>query len=88
MDQATDMSRSTRELTYGEKAVGLTFNPSNNPEVDACKRIFAAAIDQMNDLRDAARATGNFEVQRMASTAITEAQGAQMWAVKAITWKF
>jgi len=27
------------------------------------------------------------EVKRLASIAITEAQGAQMWAVKAITWK-
>jgi len=30
----------------------------------------------------------NAEVKRMASVAITEAQTAQMWAVKAITWKF
>ena len=27
------------------------------------------------------------EVKRLCSVAITEAQGAQMWAVKAITWK-
>jgi hypothetical protein len=26
------------------------------------------------------------EVKRMASVAITEAQTAQMWAIKAITW--
>jgi hypothetical protein len=73
-----------REFTYGEKAVGLTFNPSNNPEVDFCKRTFAEAIDQMNHLR---HSTDNPEVKRMASVAITEAQTAQMWAVKAITWR-
>jgi hypothetical protein len=73
-----------RELTFGEKAVGLTFNPSNNPEVDACKRGFAAVIDQMNELR---RTCGNMEVARMAAIAITDAQTAQMWAVKAITWR-
>jgi hypothetical protein len=73
-----------RELTFGERAVGLTFNPSNSPEVDACKRGFAAVIDQMNDLRGA---SDNADVKRMASVAITEAQTAQMWAVKAITWR-
>jgi hypothetical protein len=74
----------TQELTFGEKAVGLTFNPSNNTEVDFCKRVFAEAIDQMNHLRES---SDNADVKHMASVAITEAQTAQMWAVKAITWK-
>lgn len=73
-----------RELTFGEKAVGLTFNPSSLPAVDDAKRGFAAVIDQMNDLRNA---SDNPDVKRMASVAITEAQTAQMWAVKAITWR-
>lgn len=72
------------ELTYGEKAVGITFNPSNNDSVSACKAGFAILINMMNDLRNT---TDNQEVKRMASIAITEAQTAQMWAVKAITWK-
>ena len=74
-----------REMSYGEQAVGLTFNPSNSHEVDKCKQEFAAVIDRMNYLRNL---TDNAEVKRMASIAITEAQTAQMWAVKAITWKF
>lgn len=74
-----------REMTYGEQAVGLTFNPSNDDAVAKCKAEFAAVIDRMNDLRNS---TSNYEVTRMASIAITEAQTAQMWAVKAITWKF
>jgi hypothetical protein len=80
MDEATDQ----RSLTYGEKAVGITFNPSANPDVDGIKRTFAQAINIMNDLRTAA---GQGEKGRMLSIAITEAQTAQMWAVKAITWK-
>jgi hypothetical protein len=52
--------------------------------VSKCKQIFADAIDQMNELR---KTTESSEVVRMASVAITEAQTAQMWAVKAITWK-
>lgn len=74
-----------REMTFGEKAVGLTFNPGNSLEVDACKREFAAVIDRLHDLRESSQ---NQEVKRMASVAITDAQSAQMWAVKAITWKF
>jgi phosphoribosylcarboxyaminoimidazole (NCAIR) mutase len=38
----------------------------------------------MNELRTT---TQSPEVVRMACVAITEAQTAQMWAVKAITWK-
>jgi hypothetical protein len=71
-------------LTFGEKAVGLSFNPSNDDAVANCKKEFAKVIDRMNDLRNT---TDNNEVKRMASVAITEAQTAQMWAVKAITWK-
>ena len=70
--------------TYGEKAVELTFHPHNNDDVHKCKRAFASIIDNMNHLREI---TKNAEVKRMASIAITEAQTAQMWAVKAITWR-
>lgn len=73
-----------RELTFGEKAVGLSFNPSGSGAVEACKIGFATLIDEMNDLRSA---TESGEQKRLASVAITELQGAQMWAVKAITWK-
>lgn len=72
-----------RELSFGEKAVGLNFNPGQSHEVHKCKKEFADVIDRMNYLRLHSHDT---EVQRMASIAITEAQTAQMWAVKAITW--
>ncbi|MCE6992088.1 hypothetical protein [Dyadobacter sp. CY323] len=70
--------------TFGQKAVGLTFNPSGDDAVGKAKQTFADAIDQLNDLRTS---TNSPEVKRMCSVAITEAQTAQMWAVKAITWK-
>lgn len=71
-------------MTFGEKAVGLSFNPSGDSEVDAIKRLYAEIIDKMAALRENA---GGREQGRLASIAITEAQGAQMWAVKALTWK-
>jgi hypothetical protein len=72
-------------MTFGEKAVGLSFNPSGDSEVDKCKRGFAALIDQMDELRrEAGHDPGK---ARLAAIAITEMQGAQMFAVKALTWK-
>ena len=69
--------------TFGQRAVGASFNPSNNSQVDSIKEKFAGIIDELNDLRGPADA----EVARMLSVAITEAQTAQMWAVKAVTWR-
>jgi hypothetical protein len=78
---------SPRELTFGEKAVGLTFNPSNDPRVQEVKEAFARAIDLCNDFRNVGGTDKPIDANRMASIAITEAQTAQMWAVKALTWK-
>lgn len=74
----------TPELTYGQKAVGAKFNPSGDDAVAACKDGFAGEIDRMNNLRNASTSQ---EQKRLASVAITELQTAQMWAVKALTWK-
>lgn len=72
-----------RELTFGEKAVGLTFNPSGDEGVNHIKKAYADVIDFCNDARNGKSG----EKARLFSVAITEAQTAQMWAVKAITWK-
>ncbi len=71
--------------TFGQKAVGISFNPSQDSAVDRCKQTFANAIDQLNDFRNRIDATDG--QRRHASTAITEIEGAQMRAVKALTWK-
>lgn len=70
--------------TYGQKAVGLSFNPSGDDAVGTAKQTYANVIDQLNELRSTSESA---EQKRLASIAITEAQGAQMWAVKALTWK-
>lgn len=80
-----DTTQPQREMTFGEKAVGLTFNPSNDENVQKVKTAYAAIIDQLNDLKQKAITDNNSEAVRMFSVAITEAQTSQMWAVKAIT---
>lgn len=74
-----------RALTFGEKAVGLTFNPSNNVHVDSIKRMSADFIDYLNDAR---ATTESGDKKRMYSEAITAIQTGQMWAVKAQTWQY
>lgn len=75
-----------QELTFGQKAMGVSFNPSNNPEVDKIKRKYAEIADVLNDFRNEPNPSLSSESKRQASIAITELQTSQMWAVKAITW--
>lgn len=71
-----------RSPTYGEELVGLSFNPSGDEKVTEIKKHFAAVIDILNE----DRGDNRDERARHASAAITEAQTAQMWAVKAVTY--
>ena len=75
---------STDNQTYGEKMVGLAFNPSGDADVITLKEHYAQVIDHLNTIRET---TEDSETKRLCSIAITEAQGAQMWAVKAATWQ-
>lgn len=79
------METATTYLTFGQKAVGITFNPGGNPLVNAIKQKAAEYIDVLNEARDA---TTNGEIKRQLSIAITEAQTSQMWAVKGVTWQY
>lgn len=79
-----EQNQETGMLTYGEKAVGLTFNPSGYECVDYVKKEFAKLIDVMEELR---YMCNNTEQERLATVAITELQTAQMWVVKVLTWQ-
>lgn len=70
--------------TFGEKAVGMSFNPGGHELVNEIKRDFAALIDRFDTYR---QSISDPDIKRMMSIAITEAQSAQMWAVKAVTWE-
>ena len=86
MEQAqTGEGVAVRELTFGEKAVGLTFNPSGDPTVNKIKGLYAEIIDICHDARGEA---GPGEKSRHLSVAITEAESAQMRAVKGVTYKY
>ncbi len=79
-----------RVLSYGERAVGITFNPSGDEDVNKVKELYAQIIDLCNEMRKNCTENQNppnSEKARLLSVAITEAQTAQMWAVKGITWK-
>lgn len=84
MESGSPSTTANRELTFGEKAVGLTFNPGGHPAVNDIKKLYAATIDYLDVQRGLATSA---EIKRMLSIAITEAQTSQMWAVKAVTWQ-
>ncbi len=76
-------NENSKESTYGERAVGLNFNPGGDEKVNTVKFLYAKIIDLLNELPVT---EGRSEKLRLAKIAITEAQSAQMWAVKALTW--
>lgn len=69
-------------LTYGQKLVGIKFNPSGNVEVDKIKNLYANIIDLV---RNRATATDSVHAT-LVNRATNDALEAQMMAVKAITW--
>lgn len=72
-----------REPTFGERAVGLTFGPGGHLMVTDLKTKYAEIIDILQNQIDP---NTDGETVRLFKIAITEAQTAQMWAVKAATW--
>jgi len=73
-----------RTQSFGMKAVGLDFNPSNNADVQRAKELYAAIIDL---LKSVSFWLEWLPTEDMLNKAIQEAQTAQMRAVKAITWR-
>ncbi|HAT1513822.1 hypothetical protein [Morganella morganii] len=71
-------------ITLGKKLVGIRFHPGGNIMVDAVKQNAADTIDLIHD--SIQRATSE-ESLMIHNEAIRRIMDAQMWAVKAITWK-
>lgn len=74
------------ELTFGQKLVGLTFNPSGDDRVGKVKQLFADAIDAIGDPTvDTERRSYSFNIIR--TQAINTTMLAQMAVVKFLTWR-
>ena len=70
--------RKGREPTLGESRVGIDFNPGGSPKIAKIKRLAADLIDEVNGIDPASG-----EIARVRAVAMTEIEGAAMWAVKA-----
>lgn len=72
------------DLTYGQKLVGLRFNPSELTQVDEIKQHAADIIDNLYLTIQ----NSNDDIQiELAQEAIKQVISAQMWSIKAVTWK-
>lgn len=79
-----NLTEEGKEMSYGQKAVGISFNPAQDQDVAEVKTLCAELIDKMNGMRNLSLSP---EQKRLYSIAITSFQESQMWGVKAITWK-
>jgi hypothetical protein len=74
-----------RELTLGEKRVGVTFNPTENMSVKETKEMYAKEINRLEALRRTINnEPASQERQRTISRAQTFAEDACMLAVKCL----
>jgi len=83
-------NQTQRGLTFGEKAVGLTFNPSGDEKVNRAKQLMADAIDLLKDVEIEKTENGNkmtsWEANVFRTNAFNKIVDAQMALVKYITW--
>ena len=77
-------------LTYGQKMVGLSFNPSGNDKVAKAKQLMAEAIDLVEEAHAERTDKGNImcsrETASFRTNAVMETITAQMAIVKYLTW--
>lgn len=73
-------------LSFGEKLVGLSFNPSNDDKVSKAKRLCADLMDLVNEER-VGKETTQLETLLYNHT-VGEILNAQMNVVKVLTLKY
>lgn len=80
--------------TLGQARVGLSFNPSGDPDVSEAKERAAGLIDYAQEFAEQARQEADMhlisgslagEKRRLVALSQTAAEEAAMWLVKAIT---
>lgn len=77
-----------KQLSFGEKLVGLSFNPSENEKVDKAKKLFADAADLLKEHIIEVRQKEGITTMGadLFSHAIGEILNAQMCTVKVLTF--
>jgi hypothetical protein len=84
------MENENKEFTYGQKLVGLTFNPSGDPKVQRAKELCAELADLVHNSfmeREAKQETILLNAQ-LFNHAVGEILNAQMNVVKMLTLKY
>jgi len=76
----------TRQLTFGEKLVGLNFNPSNDDKVSKAKKLCADLADLLND--DQANSETSELKNILLPATFAAILNAQMNVVKVLTLKY
>jgi hypothetical protein len=82
-----------RELTFGEKLVGLRFNPSGDEKVNRAKQLMADVLDLLKEVETEEVEKSENGISReswekgiLRTNAIGNILDAQMSLVKYITW--
>jgi hypothetical protein len=78
--------QATREMTFGEKLVGLNFNPSNDDKVSKAKQLCAELADLLHDDSENSETTHLKSI--LEKNAYCEILNAQMNVVKVLTLKY
>lgn len=76
----------SREMTFGEKLVGLTFNPSGDAKVQRAKELCAELADLIKE--DSTSKEPTYLSSTLYDHAIGEILNAQMNVVKVLTLKY
>ena len=80
-----------QELTFGQKAVGLSFNPSGEDNVTKAKQLMAEAIDLLekdhNEKTNNGKMMSSWTRNVFRTAAFNAIIAAQMALVKYLTWK-
>lgn len=91
IDPVTYNENKVSELTFGEKLVGITFNPSNDDKVHKLKSSFAEAANIVKADFESQNSTNaeHEDIRKIVFVeSIAEILKAQMCAVKLVTLKY
>lgn len=85
------MKEDNTTLTFGQKAVGLTFNPSGDPRVIKVKQLIAEAIDLLEEVHqektDNGAASSTWFRNVFRTEAFNQSVNASSSLVKYLTWQ-